>query len=288
MANILKALSEGTDAAGGFIVPEELSREILALIQANSVTIGDMQTVPMASDELRLPKLTSGATARWIGESTTITGADIAFGRTTMSAKKVAALMTASTELLEDAPVSVATIITEQMGKDLALSIDNEILGTSTAQFADALGNTGNATNTVSSGTLGWETLISAGSMLLEDNQPLPDVMYTHPVNIKSLKLLTDGNARPIFNMETWGSPLLREGIIGTVVGMQVKPTTQLTTSSIIVGVKGKFGYYATRRQLKFNRFYNIGTDDWVFQSNLRVAFAAKYKDAYCLIRNVS
>lgn len=288
MANILKALSEGTEAAGGFIVPEELSREILAYIQANAVTIPDLQKVPMGSDELRLPKLTGGQTARWIGESTTITGSDIAFGRTTMSAKKVAALTTASTELLEDAPASVAAIVSEQMGKDIALSIDSELLGTSTANFADALGNTGNATNTVSSGSLGWETLVSASNEILADNHPMPDVLYTNPANIKLLQLLTDTSGRPMFNNETFGSPLLREGVIGTVFGMKVKPTTQLTTSSIIVGVKGQFGYYATRRNLKFNRFYNIGTDDWVFQSNLRVAFAAKYKDAYCLIRDVA
>ena len=143
-------------------------------------------------------------------------------------------------------------------------------------------------TNTVSAGSLTWKSLVSASHEVLADNHPSPDVMYTHPVNIRSLKLLTDGNARPIYNEETFGSPLLREGVIGTVNGMMVKPTTQLTTSSIIVGVKGQFGYYATRRNLQFNRFYQIGTDDWVFQSNLRVAFAAKYKDAYCLLRSVA
>ena len=83
MANILKALAEGTEASGGFIVPEELSREILAYIQANAVTIDDMQKVPMGTDELRLPKLTAGSTARWVGENAAITGADVGFGRTT-------------------------------------------------------------------------------------------------------------------------------------------------------------------------------------------------------------
>ncbi|RMF92996.1 MAG: phage major capsid protein [Candidatus Schekmanbacteria bacterium] len=288
MANILKALSEGTDAAGGFIVPEELSKEILAYIQDNAVTLPDLQRVPMGSDELRLPKLVGGSTARWIGESTTITGADITFGRTTMSAKKVAALMTASTELLEDAPQSVAAIISEQMGKDLALAIDGEILGSDTTNFADALGAVGNATNTVSAGTLSWTTLINAQHEILADKHPAPDVMYTHPNNIKTLKLLTDGNARPIFDEATFGSPLLRDGAIGTIAGMAVKPTTQLTASSMIVGVKGRFGYYAVRRNLKFNRFYQIGTDDWVFQANMRVAFAAKYKDAYCLIHSIA
>ena len=60
---------------------------------------------------------------------------------------------------------------------------------------------------------------------------------------------MTDGNARPIFDQAIYGSPLLRDGVIGTVMGMKVKPTTQLTTSSIICGVSGRMGYYGKRRK---------------------------------------
>ena len=288
MGNILKALSEGTDAAGGFIVPEILSKEILAYIQATAVTLDDQQKVGMTSDELRLPKLTGGSTARWVGESGTITGSDIAFGRTTLSAKKVAALMTASSELLEDANSSVAAIIAEQMGKDLALAIDAEILGTGSGNLSsDGLGKTSSA-NSISCGALTWQSLVSASNAVIADNHPQPDVMYINPANIKSLQLLTDGNARPIFDTAIYGSPLLREGVIGTIMGMKVKPTTQLTTSSIICGVSGRMGYYGTRRNIQFNRDYQIGTDDYVFQSNLRVAWSLKYADSYCVLRQVA
>ena len=285
----MKALTEGTDASGGFVVPEELSRSILEFIQAKAVTIDDLQTVPMGSDELRLPSLTAGSTVRvGVGENAAITGADLGMGRTTMSAVKFAALMTASTELLEDAPQSVATIVSEQFGKDLALSIDNQILGTTTANFAGALGFTGNANNTLSSSSLSWQELVSASHLVLADDQPSPDVMYSHPNNVRTFKLLTDGNARPIFDEALYGSPLLRNGVIGTLLGMEIKPTTQLTTSSLIMGVKKQFGYYATRRNIRFNRFYNIATDDWVFQANTRVAFAIKHNNAYALIHSIA
>lgn len=285
----MKALTEGTDASGGFVVPEELSRSILEFIQAKAVTIDDLQNVPMSSDELRLPSLTAGSTVRvGVGENTAITGADLGMGRTTMSAVKFAALMTASTELLEDAPQSVATIVSEQFGKDLALAIDNQILGTTTANFANALGFTGNANNTLSSSSLSWQELVSASHLVLADDQPSPDVMYSHPNNVRTFKLLTDGNARPIFDEALYGSPLLRNGVIGTLLGMEVKTTTQLTTSSLIMGVKKQFGYYATRRNIRFNRFYNIGTDDWVFQANTRVAFATKHNNAYALIHSIT
>jgi len=289
MANILKALSEGTEANGGFVVPEILSREILAYVQANTVTLDDMQRVDMTSDELRLPKLTGGSTVRLgVGENSTITGGDIAFGRTTMSAVKFAALMTASTELLEDAPQVVANIISEQMGKDLGLAIDNQILGTSTTNFADAIGYTGNASNSISAGTLSWEAFVSGSNLLLQDNQPQPDVMYTNPVNLRKLQLLTDSSGRQLLNNETYGSPLLKEGVLGTFNGMKIKTTTQLTTSSIVLAKSGQYGYYGVRRNIKFNRFYEIGSDDFIFQSNMRCAFAAKYKEAYALMHHVA
>ena len=288
MANILKALNETTDASGGFTVPDQLAASVLALIQAQSVTIPDMENVSgmMQSDTLLLPKLTAGSTARWITEDAAITGADVGFGRTTLSACKVAALMTASTELLEDSAVAIAGIITNQFGKDLALAIDSEILtGTTSGRIT---GLTSGAGNTYSAGTLGYSDLIEAQSLNLEDNQVFPTRMYSHPVDIKKLKLLTDGNGRPIFDEITFGSPLLRDGVIGTVLGMGIKTTTQLTSSTMIIGSPGDMGYYAQRRRLGMNKFYNIGTDDWVYQANMRVAFAVKYANSICVITNVS
>lgn len=290
MANILKALSETTDASGGFTVPEELARSVLALVQAQSVTIPDMENVSgmMTSDELRLPKLTKGSTARWVGESATITGADVEFGRTTLSARKIAALMTSSTELLEDSPVAIAGIITNQFGKDLALGVDNEILSGTTSGRIFGLTYTGSYTNIWTAGTLGYSDLIEATNLVLSDNHPYPTRLYSHPTNIKKLKLLTDGNSRPIFDEATFGSPLLRDGQIGTILGMGIKSTTQLTTSQLIVGVPGNMGYYAQRRNLTMHKDYNITTDDWVYQANMRIAFAVKYADSYAVITGIT
>jgi HK97 family phage major capsid protein len=288
MADILKALTEGTDSAGGFTVPEILSNEILGYIQAQSVAIPDQQRVVMTSDELRLPKLTNGSTARWPAtEAATITGADIAFGRTTISAKKVAALLTVSSELLEDSPAAVASIVAEQMGKDMALAIDAAIIGTGGTLATVGLGYTGSANN-ISCGTLSWQALVSAGNAVVSDNHEQPDTMYINPANVLKLQLLTDSSARPIFNMETWGSPLLKEGVIGTVLGMKVKPTTQLTTSSIICGVSGKMGYYGVRRNMQFFKDYQISTDAYILQSNMRVGWNVKYGDAFCVLREVA
>jgi len=282
MGNILKALGGVTNASGGFTVPEIWSKEILAYVQANSVTIPDMQQVVMTSDLLHLPKVTGGSTARWIAENTVITGADMAFGETQLIPKKVAALMTVSTELLEDSNAAIARVVTEQMGKDLALAVDKEILDGTGGNFT-GLGFTGSTANTQSAGTVSWQGLVSASDKILGANHQYPDRIYVHPTTLGKFRVLTDGSARPMFNQETWGSPLLKEGVIGTMLGCGVKITTQLTSSKLIMGKTGNFGYYANRRALQFNRDYNIDSDNIVLQANMRSAFAVKYGSSYAL-----
>lgn len=289
MSEILKALSEGTDAAGGFTVPDILAREVLEYVQANAVTVPDMQRVKMTSDTHLLPDLTSGQTAYWPGENTTITGSDVAFGRVTLSAKKVAALTTISTELLEDSAAPIARIITEQMGKDLALAVDTQILGTATSVFSTPLGSTASTANTYSAGTLSWTDLIEGQSLIEQADHPSPNVMYINPVNVKKLKLLTDGSARPIFEEQTWGQPILEPATIGRIMGMNVKATTTLTSSAIVMGVKGRMGYFGDRRSLNMHKDYQIQTDNWIYQSNMRVAFNTKFRgNAHALLFEVS
>jgi HK97 family phage major capsid protein len=288
--NVLKALSEGTNAAGGFTVPDPLSARLQEFVQANSVAINDMdQSVVLTSDNVRIPRLTSGSTvATGVGESSAIAGADLGFGQITLSAKKVAALLTASTELVEDSNQNVIAVVQSQFAKDIQLEVDRQILaGTGTDEFTGLTGGVA-AANTFSAGTLAYEDFADGNDKVLAGNHPLPGVAYLNPANMTALVKLTDSSARPIFNNETWGSPLLNTGVVGTALGSEIKTTTQLTTSMIVGGVRGRMGYYGVRRAMNFNRFYQIASDDWVFQANLRPAFAVKYDTSFYLMTDIA
>jgi len=80
MSNILKALREATDAAGGYLVPEEFSARLLALVQAKTVVVPDLDEVQMNTDTLHIPKTTGGSTAYFVPETGTITKSELAFG----------------------------------------------------------------------------------------------------------------------------------------------------------------------------------------------------------------
>jgi len=319
MTDILKALIEATGSEGGFLVPDEFAARVLELIQAKSVVLPDLEQVNMSHETMYIPKTTSGTTAYFVGETGTITASDVEFGRITLTAKKCAALVEASTEVLEDANVSVANIIVDQMSKDMALKLDNEVLnGTGgtfnglrdVGTFVNAVDSNGNTNtgiitsnsetaSTITGGTITLTAISKAIDEVLKDNHDQPNVSYWNPRTVGSLRVLTDGNARPILNSETWGSPLLREGVVGTVYGTKVKPTGQMPTDVItrtssaihtdaLVGVSKMFGIWGNRRGVRMKRDYKIATDVEQYQATIRSAFSVKYPEAYCVIRGLT
>jgi len=316
---ILKAvINETTDAQGGYTVPEEFEARLLELIQAKSITLPDLETVSMNHEVMYIPRVTSGTTAYWVAETGTITASDMGFDRITLTAKKVASLVEASTEVLEDNNVSLANNIVEQMARDMALEVDNEIInGTGgtfeglryTGSFSNAVDANGNTSATIrTAGTVTGSGITGANISLdaiskaidevLKDNHDQPDVSYWNPRTVGSLRLLTDGNGRPILDRETWGTPVLDRGVVGNIYGVKVKTSTQMpinlaytsgvsTAADAIVGKSKMFGIYGNRRGVRFKKDYSITKDIDQFQATMRSAFSIKYPDAYCVIRAI-
>lgn len=309
---------EATNSAGGFLVPEEWSNKLLALVSNNTVVVQDLDSVKMMTDVQFIPKVTTGTTAYWPAELATITGSDAAFGQITLTAKKIGALCSASSEILEDNNVDVANFLVEQMGMDLGIELDNQLLnGTGTPWFGlrstasmtnavDGGGNTnatsaGGTGSTVSSGAISLAVVVKAVTEVLKDNHAQPDVSYWNPRTIGSLMQLTDSTSRPVLNMETYGSPLIRDGTVYTLYGTKVRSTTNLpitvvygTTAALsactdgLVGTSKKFGLLGNRRGFIWKTDYTINTDSYIWQTTARYAFATKYPNAYCLIRAIT
>jgi len=319
MVDIMKALNEATNAEGLYVVPTEFSRRLLELVQAKVTVMSDCDIRQMNSLTQYIPKVTSGSTAYWVSEMGSITASTPNFGRITLTAKKVAALTDVSSEILEDNNVGVADFLVEQMATDVALAIDAEIItggGTnftglrdtaSMTNAVDSQGNTGltHADGTGSSltgSTIKVAAVQSAVTEILKDNHEQPDVSYWNPKTLGQVQQLTDSTSRPILNMETYGSPLLREGVTATLYGTKAKQTTQLPTNisygtsaaqsascaDAIVARSKMFGIVGQRRGFLWKQDYSITTDKYTYQTTTRLAFAIKYANAYCMIRAIS
>jgi len=212
--------------------------------------------------------------------------------------------MDASTEVLEDNNVTLANTMVEQMSRDMALGLDNEILNGTGGTF-EGLRYTGSYTNSYSAGSgtgagnISVTAISKAMDQVLTDNHEAPNVGYFHTRTIGSLRILTDSSARPLLNNETWGSPILKEGAVGTIYGAKIKAANQLpinlsystastAATDAILGVSKQFGYYGNRRGIKFKTDYNINTDVNQYQATMRAAFSIKYANAYSVIKAIN
>jgi len=327
MPSITKALNEATNSEGGYLVPDEFSNRLLALIQQKTITLNDLDIRQMSSDVQYIPKVTSGTTAYWISETSAITESNTGYGRITLTAKKIASLVNASSEVLEDNNVDLANHLVDQMATDLSIGIDGAVYtgscntasntGSSdpwtgllhTSSYTNAVSVAGTANQTgaygtgsaVTPGSITLNAIATAVTEVVKDNHEQPDVSYWNPRTIGSLMKLTDSSSRPVLNMETFGSPLLREGVIGAIYGTNVKQSSQvpinlaygtsatnLACSDALVGKSKMFGIMGQRRGFIWKTDYSITQDYYIWQTTARMAFAVKYPNAYCLIRGIT
>jgi HK97 family phage major capsid protein len=137
---LVKAQNEGTATQGGFLVPEEVSMDIIVLRDSYSLARRVCKVWPMGRDTMTVPKLTSGLTAYAVGEASTdspsaITASTAAWGRVGLVARKWGVLTYLSPELDEDAAVNIGDILAGEIAYAFAKSEDTALFsgdGTST------------------------------------------------------------------------------------------------------------------------------------------------------------
>jgi HK97 family phage major capsid protein len=109
------ALKESDNSLGGFLVPIEMERAIIAYREERGVLRREAMVVPMASDTLHMPRRASGVTAYWTGELSEITASNPTLDQVELSVKKLGALVRMSSEVNEDTVVSLADFVTQEI-----------------------------------------------------------------------------------------------------------------------------------------------------------------------------
>ncbi len=100
-ATFEKAMAAGDFTGGGFMIPPEFSDQIIDLLRPRSVVRAmGTPTVPMPRGTLTIPKQTGDVSASYVGENQDITQSAPAGGQIVLSAKKLAALVPVSNDLL--------------------------------------------------------------------------------------------------------------------------------------------------------------------------------------------
>lgn len=123
-ASILKDMTEGTDSEGGHLVPDEFRPVLIRLVETFGLARQYATVLPMSRMELHIPKLASGVTVYWIGEAGAITPSQPSFGLLNLVAKKMAALVPVTGELLEDSSIAIANLLATLFAEAIAKEED--------------------------------------------------------------------------------------------------------------------------------------------------------------------
>jgi len=229
----LKALSEGTAADGGYLFPDEFRAEVVRAVEDLGHMRREVRVVPMKRDVMKIPTLVSGPQVTWTDENTTKSTTTAHFGEATLTAKKMAAIMYASDELIEDSTeIDVVKLIIQLFAEAIGREEDKVIAqgnGTTQPTGLTTARTAGTISSISCSGNLSFDDIINLEYELPREYHPRAK-FYVNRTNIRELRKLKDNEGRYL-----WSDPRNREEP-PTLHGYPVVELNYLPESEIYFG----------------------------------------------------
>lgn len=122
--DVMAALSGGVNTSGGALVPDEMSRTVIELIEANGAFRANADNLPMTSDSLTVPRRTGGLEAFYVGENSEGTESEAGWDNVQFVAKKLMVLTRMSSEVAEDAIINLGDKMTQEIALAFAAKED--------------------------------------------------------------------------------------------------------------------------------------------------------------------
>jgi HK97 family phage major capsid protein len=207
-----RALSEGTDSAGGFTVPDILAaqwidrlRNALVIVQAGA------QTVPLTSDVVKIARLLADPAAAWRSENGAVAESDPTFEAVTFTPRSLDVFTKVSRELLEDS-INIADMLEAALVRAFAVEVDRVCLfGSGTPPQPRGLRTTTNV-NEVSQGTNGaaltsYDPILDLLALLWADNVTMVNTAIMAPRTLATLSKLKTGITNDL-------TPLVRPAVL--------------------------------------------------------------------------
>ena len=127
-------LSEGVDADGGFLVPEDFERDIVSALDEENV-IRSLAKVITTQHERKIPIATGHSTAQWTAENAAYTESNPSFGQKQIDAFKLTDLCRVSVELLQDSAFDIEDYLVKEFARAFGIAEEEAFcVGTGTNQ----------------------------------------------------------------------------------------------------------------------------------------------------------
>lgn len=144
---VTNVLSTGVDADGGYLVPTEFERQIVAGLEEANVVRSIAKTIN-TSAERKIPVAATHSIAQWTAENAAYTESNPTFAQKTIDAFKLTDLIKVSVELLQDSMFDLESYIAGEFARAFGIAEEEAFcIGTGTGQpsgiFTDQGGTVG-------------------------------------------------------------------------------------------------------------------------------------------------
>lgn len=234
------ALNVGTDAQGGFLVPDEFHRSLQESAREFGV-LRQLATIVTTGDngDLLIPKVSTNSSAVWLAEGAAFTESDATFAQVVLKAYKAGIIAKASDEMVQDSAFDVLNFLGRQAGQALAILTNTAYVNGASAATDRPEGVVNKATVGVT-GATGQTTTVTADDLL--------DLFHSviDPYRSNGAWLLRDATAKAIRKLKDadgqylW-QPGLQAGQPDSLLGRPVRidpdvPAMAANAKSIVFG----------------------------------------------------
>ena len=116
--NFEAALAQGSSGLGGFLVPEQQSRDLIEYLRNVSVVRAAVRSLPFKGT-MTIPSIEQGTTAQYLGELVDDLAQDLTFGQRRLTEHKLRALVAISNDLIRNSSPEADMIVRDDLANAL-------------------------------------------------------------------------------------------------------------------------------------------------------------------------
>lgn len=249
---VKRALSEGTDSAGGYLVPTGFVGEVVTDAQKISQLYQFCRKLPVSQNAGSVPRATSNVAVNWGSENTTIGTQEPAFGEVAYSINRMDALATLSRELVEDASPDIVGVVSQLFMEAIAAERDKMIaIGNGTGKPLGIYSASG-ITN-VSVTSLTYANLVNLKETLDQRYHADPSLRWVCNQSVKAaIMQIVDTTGRPVFVNDATTNWEPR------VLGVPISIEPNCPNNFLFIGAL-RYYYWFTRSQMVLEKSTEAG-----------------------------
>lgn len=266
-ATALKEMTTGSGSSpyAGYTIDSELSAEIRHLITEYGVARREMESVQLTKGSYKANDLVTDVVVYWVDETAVVGSTQAVLGQETLTLKKLGAIVTMTSELLEDSELDLFSFIASRVAEGFARAEDLAFFrGDGTATFGSFTGLLNNASVnevTMAATNTTYDKVTADNLIDMVDATPsgahANAKYWMHRTIMSYVRKLKDDQGAYIYQAPSQSGPATIWGYPVVLVEAMPSKTTasQADTSFILFGDMRKACIFGYKGAIKVKRF---------------------------------